>query len=123
MPYVINFLDNEGIILIKNSGILRYEDYANQAMEAFELGQNKQSELYLADCTRMENIANVFEIFDLPDFYARINIPRSIKIAVLLSDNAVTNEDLKFYETISTNRGWQVKLFSDQDSAIVWLRG
>ena len=123
MPYTVNFLDSEGIVTVVNSGVLEYKDYSEQAREAHELSLTKDSYLFLADCTKMVNNADLFEILDLPGLYERIKVSRSIKVAVLLSEDAATNEDIRFYETVCLNRGWNVKVFSNQDSALVWLKG
>lgn len=122
MPYTIGFVKEDGIVLLQNTGNLTYKECVSQAKEALELGRTNNTRFYLADCTHLVVQANVLEVFDFfPTLYEKIHMPRTVKLALLMSKDAVTARDMGFYETVCQNRGWQIKMLRDKSSAMKWL--
>lgn len=121
MPYEVVYLEELGIVLIKNIGELTYENFSKQSREAIELGRMKKAELFLSDCTKLIASASTIELYDFPEMYERLGMTRSSKIAVLISTDTAGDRDLLFYETVCRNRGWQIKVFTIKQSAMEWL--
>jgi hypothetical protein len=122
MPYTIHYLQDEGIVLITNNGELTYEDFVKQAQETLEIGRINKCRLFLADCTSMISRVGTMEIFDTPAVYNNLEAPRTNKVALIISEDKDTNEDIGFYETVCVNRGWPVRVFNDKKAAMKWLR-
>lgn len=123
MPYTMEYLEKEGIALITNTGDFTHEDFMKQAQEALELSLTKDCKRLLVDCTSMIVKSKTVEIFDTAKFYDEIDAPRKNAIALVVSKGTDTEADLKFYETVCTNRGWLVRMFDDRGSAMKWLKG
>jgi hypothetical protein len=63
-------------------------------------------------------IARVMGSYDRPVKYQEFGLDHSARLAILLRE---ASDDMKFYETVCNNRGWQAQLFTDYDAAIAWL--
>jgi len=121
MPWDVEYLADEKIISIVNEGSVTYKDYEEQTIKALELEKKHNMHLFLSDNSKATNTATVFEIFHLPSLYDRLGAQRINKLAIILPKPPYNNEEYEFYETICINRGWNVKLFQDRQSAIEWL--
>ena len=123
MPYRIEFLEDKGIVLVESIGELTYKEFVKETQEAQELARKKNTRLFLSDCSRLIVKAGTLELFDFPAMYQRIGSPKTSKIAVLMSGDTTTDKDIRFYETVCQNRGWQVMAFMSRDEAVKWLLG
>ncbi len=123
MSYSIEYLHKEGISLITNSGVFTHEDFKKQAREALEISRVEKCNKFLVDCTAMITQSKTMDIYATSAFYEEIGAPRENKIALVVVAGTKTEADLWFYETVSINRGWRVKMFTNRESALHWLRG
>ena len=123
MPYTVDFLEDRGIVVIENTGKITYEDFEKQTREAVELGRLKNARLGLSDCTRLTGNLDTLELFDFPKMYERVGLPKSHKLAILMSEELAASEGVEFFETVCRNRGWQIRVFSARESAFQWLLG
>jgi len=72
----------------------------------------------------MDFVASIIDVFDLcAKQYDNEKLNRQSQIAVILPTSVEGREAAHFYETVCTNRGWSVRLFSERQSAINWLTG
>lgn len=122
MSYTIEYLETEGICLITNTGEFTPEDFMKQAQEALEVSRLKRCSKFLVDCTSMIIQSKTTDIYNTAAFYEEIGAPRENKIALVVPSGTKAEGDLKFYETVCSNRGWQVKMFAERASAMQWLR-
>lgn len=123
MSYTIDFLEDEGIVIIEENGELVYEDFVKQSQGVIELGRKKNAQLFLVDCTRLIAHATTLQLHDFPSMYEKLGMPRTSKVAVLMPKDALADKDVRFYETVCRNRGWQVSVFDVKDAAVKWLMG
>jgi hypothetical protein len=122
MPYTMEYLEEEGICLITNTDVFTHADFMKQALEALEVSQRKKCDKFLVDCTSMTVQSRTMDIYATSAYYAEIGAPRKNQIALVAPTGTKTEEDLRFYETVCINRGWQVKMFADKESAMQWFR-
>jgi len=88
------------------------------------IGTNPSYASLLCDCANLVVQANIVEVFEFfPGIYEKINVPKTVKLACLISEDAATAKEMVFYETICRNRGWQIRLFKDRNAAMQWLYG
>ena len=121
MPYEIKFLKETGIVSIENKGELTFDELIEQSKEAINLGRENYSHLFLTDFSNVKVHASTMEVLQFPEIYEQLGMNKMSKIAVLVSGIELNTEDLKFYETICLNRGWQIKIFLEKEPAIEWL--
>ena len=122
MPWNIEFLPDQKIIEITNRGILNYNDYKTQTIDAHKLAELHKVHSTLIDDRELINNASEFALFDIPDLYDDLHVNPKAKIAIWITDEKMKDRQYKFFEEICTKRGWQVKLFTDRSSAINWLK-
>lgn len=121
MPYTIKFLEDKKIVIIENIGTISSEEFEKQSIEALELGKNKNTSWFLADSTQIAGKITTLELLDFPNMYERIGAPKTTKLAVVIPEDSIVQENIKFLETVCLNRGWQVKIFETKDLAVEWL--
>lgn len=122
MPYEIDYLEDEKIVTIRNTGEVTFTDFLEQTKEAAELARRKDARLFLSDNILLENKAKIFEIYKLPEIYDALGASRRNKLAVLIAKEGPITKDARFFETICLNRGWNVKLFTSYNEAKGWLK-
>jgi hypothetical protein len=123
MPYTVSYLEDTGIVRIKNWGQLSMNEIVAQTREAASLSQDKHAKLLLSDFSATEVKTSLVDIFQFPDLYQKLGMDRTFKIAVLVSNIELNTDELRFYENITLNRGWQVRIFLKEDEATAWLTG
>ena len=47
---------------------------------------------------------------------------RTLREAIVVPGSTLAAPDVQFYEDACRNRGWNVRLFPDRESAMAWLR-
>ncbi len=123
MPYKINYIEKSGIVIIENKGELTYDELVNQSKEAIILAKDKNSQLFLSDFSNVKVQANTFKLLKFPEIYEQYGMNRNSKIAVVVTNVELKTDELRFYETICINRGWQIKIFLKREHAFEWLEG
>lgn len=77
----------------------------------------------LYDMRRSSSKINISGWFRLPrnlDVYKAASA-RLIKAAVLISKDDKSVDDYMFFETVTRNLGFRLKIFFDEDDALLWL--
>jgi hypothetical protein len=74
----------------------------------------------LCDETAVTTSLNTLDTYDIGMFLSK-TIPTWLKIAIVFDPD--TSFDLRFFESLVVNRGQQIKIFTDTDSAMTWLIG
>jgi hypothetical protein len=123
MPYSVTFSEDTRIVRIKNSGQLSMNEIVAQTGEAARLSKDKGSKLLLTDFSAVAVNTSLVDIFQFPELYESLGMDRTFKIAVLISNIELNTNELRFYENITLNRGWQVRIFLKEDEAELWLTG
>lgn len=121
MPYEISYREKSGVVVIVNEGELTYDELVRQSQEAINLARDKKSELFLSDFSNVKVRTNNIELFRLLDIYAEFGMSQTSRIAAVVTNMELKAEQLRFFETICLNRGWQVKIFLKRELALEWL--
>jgi hypothetical protein len=91
---------------------------AQQIVSDLHTGHGCQN--VLIDMTQAEVTVDTLTIFGAgdppPELAAHL---REMKSAFLYRE---ITEDLRFFETVATNRGFQVRVFDRRDQALAWLQ-
>ncbi len=76
----------------------------------------------LIDHRQTTVIAPALDTYDRPDQYARIwgdsSTLNQIKTAIVFHE---INEDYQFLENVIRNRGWDLRIFTEYETALDWL--
>jgi hypothetical protein len=123
MGWQIKNLSEHPIIEIIYSGTLSSVDLFEAAIGALELGKKLETFNFLADCRNLSGGHTLFDLYDLSDDTANFFKTYPAKEALLLPSTESNIDKVRFWETTCINRGMNVKIFNDRDSAIAWLLG
>ncbi len=122
MPWQTRLLEPERIVESTFSGLLSPAELTAGFTGSVALGKQGDTLLFLADCTALEGGHSLLDVFSLLNMFESMGLNRRVKEAVLLGESTPAADRLEFYETACRNRGYMVRLFSDRDQAIAWLR-
>ncbi len=84
------------------------------------LCKNHHYDRVLIDDRKVTYTASIISLYQLAEYYAKVDIPRQIKRAAILA-NPKYKESNDFFENTSRNRGINLRLFYDLERAEQWL--
>jgi len=122
MAWQAKFNPELKIIELTYTGTITPADLEEAYMASAELATQAGTAKFLADCSEM--IGGSYLLTDLYNLIAKFEERRGayvIKEALILPISTVPREDVKFYETACMNRGFNMKVFSTVEDALVWL--
>ena len=99
------------------------EDYKKGSLEIVDTLRKHSSLRLFIDNRQLHNIASVGELYNLSHFFHEIKLPLNLKIGLLMEANPpdVKEKELGFFETVSRNRGYNMRIFYTENEAIEWL--
>ncbi len=75
---------------------------------------------FLNDLREAQVTSSTLELYSIPRIMKGAGLPGSTKRALVVAE---ITPDFVFLETASVNAGNQVKLFTDPEAALAWLKG
>jgi hypothetical protein len=121
MPWSVTVHSEIPVIETVYSGTLTESELYQAVGETFTLAHKHERRLFLADCSLLDGGHSVTDLFFLADFVLAHESCHTLKEAVLLNGRSVTIDHIDFWETTCFNRGLNVRIFHDRQSAIEWL--
>jgi len=121
MPWTTTFLGELRVVESVYIEPLGAEELMAAAKEAIEVARRAGTTLFLGDCTGLGPSGSVLDIYQLGRFLETVFMGQVGREAILLPASPDAAENLKFYETVMRNRGLEVRLFRDRDTALRWL--
>ena len=79
------------------------------------------AKLFLSDCRALAGGQSILPVYEVGEFYSNRCVSRKVREAVILPRDRLAADNLQFYETTTRNRGFNVRVFADRDSALAWL--
>lgn len=116
----IKYLPELDIVLVVTFGRYILGQEIDTLKQALEVAQCNNCKHLLFDHRNATVEVKTLEGYDRPSVYEDIGFDRSVKLASLVN---MVDEGLKFYETVCYNRGWQMKVFGNYETALAWLTG
>jgi len=122
MSYRLKIENNEGTLLVKATGARTYENVLNMTLEIMEACIQHGTPKVLVDVRDLEGRLNVLDSFTIPDeVFPRIRDRRVIQKSAIV-DVEEFQGAYRFFENVAVNRGFNLRIFSDQEEAMLWLR-
>ena len=122
MPWTIELIDEYQIIETIYVGGIPGDELQAAALANLEMSREKNTWLFLGDCTKAESGQSLFDIYQLVAFFESVNLPHDMKEAIVLPISSEAVSDLQFYETVAQNRGYNVRVFNNRTEAVGWLK-
>jgi hypothetical protein len=124
MPYVVTHLWELDSIEVTLSGVITGADLRKATTEGISLLRLTGFTKALIYLDGYDVAASLMDIYDLSaKQYAQEGLPQESRIAVILPTSASGQQAALDYETFCQNRGWNVQVCPDRQTAIAWLRG
>lgn len=119
MEWNIEYQKEHGIVYIRLTGIGSDEVLQPAADECVAILNEHDSNKLLVDERDFTYNTSISNIYDSAE--GMKGISRTNKMAIVYSESPSNKSDYRFFETVSRNRGYNVRVFEDQQKAMAWL--
>jgi hypothetical protein len=119
MKWTISYIPECNAIHIESEGMLTVEGINQMVQEAMDAGERHGTTLLLVDHRKASLGMSVLNTFERPEQLEKIGFPRSWRVAQVFSEADI--ETFRFFETVTHNRGYQIRIFTDISLAREWL--
>jgi hypothetical protein len=121
MSWLVEHDPKLAAVRVSLSGTVSIDDLRKVTEEASGLAQSTGSKRIMVDTSALTASLPVGDIFDMPRFYFELGVDRGNKVAVIMPATPELQRDVRFYETVCQNRGFDVTVFSSSDEAVAWF--
>jgi hypothetical protein len=121
MPWKIVYHPVERIVETRYEGTLPPEDLVDAAAHTLATARDHRTQLLLADCTGLTGGHSIMDLYAIADLIESLEPKDRPKEAVLLPRDALSAQDVGFWENLCRNRGILVRVFDDRAAAVAWL--
>jgi hypothetical protein len=121
MPWSARIID-PNIVELVYADIVTPAELTAALLAAANLSRQHRTNLFFADCTDMVGGHSVTDLYFLISAYESAGLNYGLKEALLLPMMQSPAEEVKFYEIACHNRGYKVKIFTEKQDALNWLR-
>mgnify|MGYP000873593975 CR=1 FL=1 len=121
MPWTVTFDAGPAIVHTTFTGLVPPEDLEAAVQATLALAVAHGALRFLADCRGLEGGHSLFDLFEKAQRVERSGLSRCVREAVVMPANVRVRSDVQFWETVARNRGFEVRVFPDLDSAVAWL--
>jgi hypothetical protein len=122
MGWTVTYLEHEMTVETAYSGAMTLEELREAIVATVAAGKVRGAKRFLSDCTRLDAPGNLVDIYDLPAVYEALGAGTDWWEAVVLPQMPDVENGMRFYETVTRNRGLQVRVFPSREDAFRWLR-
>lgn len=118
----IEHLDEDNIVHVKVRGEMPEDQVVLHVTEALAVASEHEATRFLVDHREMEPLVSMVRIYAMPGVFEKLGLSRIHRLAVLFTPSSKHAREYEFFETVSVNRGFQVRLFEGDSEALAWLR-
>lgn len=117
MPEKVTVRDDLKVIYVESFGDVSIEDLKVSLQEVIKLRRVTGYNRVLVNASEETSLPSPFAVFQFASQLAESM--RTLKIGVIRSKKL--QEELRFLETVSRNRGAEIELFDTEESTVAWL--
>jgi hypothetical protein len=117
MPQQVTLSRDERYIHVESWGDVSLDDLVDSMKQLVDLSREKGLKRVFVNATRETSSPSSPEIFQFGKRVAKHL--QYVKLAVVISKSL--EEDLRFFESVSRNRGADVRIFDSSTDALKWL--
>lgn len=121
MAWHVEYLAQEQLIAVELSGMIGMADLWAVGPRCFAAAQEHATHAILADVREATLTIQTTELYHLPDTAEEEGFTRHYRVALVISNDPDQKESFTFFETVFINRGFQMRLFSERNTALEWL--
>ena len=118
MAFKIKVNTEEGYILVEHYGETDLDENIQVGEKALQVAINNQIMNILVDVTGITSEASIIDLFTSTKHHAETAKTKPLTAIYGRQDQ---KRELDFIETVGTNRGMPIKVFTDRTTALKWL--
>ena len=118
MPYRIEAIPEEGYILVAHYGESTVAELEEARQNVLALSAEQSLSKVLVDVCGVINTMSTFDHFTFTEGHAKLSSHRPRTAIIGRLDQ---RDDVKFIETVASNRAVPLKAFSTKEDALKWL--
>ena len=115
----------ENVTINKELGIIEIHSYSDVTRDDLDLSlatvnqiaEDTGIRMVLVDTTEQETVPSIVDIFRFGE-----KLPRTIKLAIVVSEKQPTKDNVEFFKTVAVNRFSNVKQFFSRKDVVEWLK-
>ena len=119
--WIVEYLEEDKIVFEKNLEPLNWEETKEVAKQVVDTLRKNNTNRVLIEHSGVIKLS-VLQIDKLPDFIAELNIRKEDKVAIFYKRGAAYETLLTFLKNVLFLRSHKLRLFTDKDKAIAWLK-
>jgi hypothetical protein len=117
MPEDISILEKEEIIYINSKGNIKLDDLFHSYKSVMQINSDKNLDKVLVDAREQTSLPSLIALYVFGEKLSQHF--QHVKHAIVVSPKSP--KDLGFIETVSKNRGVNIKIFNSIDLTLAWL--
>jgi hypothetical protein len=121
MEWVIEYLEDDGIVYGKTSGVIDAKSLWKYNREMIATARKHGSHKFLSDLLDMTGHFTILQIDDIPQQTVELGIRPEDKNAVMPNPELEKQKGFAFFKDLAKICEIQFESFSDKDKAIAWL--
>ena len=122
MEWETDYLEKDGIVRVKLSGVASWDESRKLTEEAVALGRSKDSYRFLLDNRNLENTLPTLQVDKLPDMLKQAGLTSRDRMALVYESSSPLKETHKFFRNVAFLASLNVNLFTDIEEATAWLK-
>lgn len=122
MEWTIDYLEEEGIVSVKVSGVMDWDEHKRFAEELYPSAKEHGLHKVLIDFRQMRPKFTILQIDDLPKMLAEVGVGPEFKIASVYDSTSPYAHEFKFFNDVANLLSIRVKQFDYPEKALEWLK-
>lgn len=122
MEWKIDYLEEDGIVSAKVTGLMSWEEHKKFAEELYPFAHEHGSHKILIDFLEMTPKFTILQVDDLPVLLKKLGVGPEDKIAALHDPTAPHQKENLFFKNVANIKSIAVKHFASADEALAWLK-
>lgn len=119
MNYKISLLNNETIIACKVIGPMTKDTAVQFSRDMDVLSREKNIKRFLIDVRGAPNVSDALENFRFAnEDMTELGLQKNVRCAIMVDEDDGTHN---FVETLIRNAGYNVRIYSNEKKAMLWL--
>ena len=122
MEWKIDYLEKDGIVVSKVTGLMDWEQHRKWCKEAFSAARKHNAHKMLNDLRDMVPSFTILQIDDLPKVLKEAGAGPEHRIAAVYDPSSPHSSEFAFFRDVAAITSIKVKLFSSTEEALAWLK-
>ena len=122
MEWSVYYLEEDGLVFAKISGLINWDKNKELSEEILSTGRKYGSSRFLIDHRDGTLSLSILEIDDIPKMFKEVGLCPSDRMAILYKPDSFHSSEFVFFQNVSQLASLQIKIFTDKEQALDWLK-